>query len=77
MTGGVLITAFLIPTISICVNRGKSKVLPLDSEVTLGEEEEEKFNKVSKEVQTDQIEDFGKRLRAGTFSRKRSSSAII
>ena len=75
MTGGVLITAFLIPTILICVNRGKSKVLPLDSGVS--EEEDEKLNKVSKEVQTDQIEDFGKRLRAGTFSRKRSSSAII
>ena len=75
MTGGVLITAALIPLILICVNRGKSKVHPQGSEI-LGEEEN--FGKVSKEVQTvDDAEVFGRRLRAGTLTRKRSASALI
>ena len=51
-------TAFLIPTILIFINRVKSKVHPQDSEVD--EEGDEKLNTVSKEVQTDQAEEFGR-----------------
>ncbi|KAJ7365582.1 hypothetical protein OS493_005697 [Desmophyllum pertusum] len=77
MTGGVLLTAFLIPVILVFVNRAKYKVHPrLDSEVD--EEEEETVHTVSKEVQTqDQAQEFGTKLCAGTLTRMRSASAII
>ena len=73
MTGGVLITAALIPMILICVNRGKSKVVPEESEI-----EEKKDNFVSIAIQTlDETEVLGKELRTESLSRKRAASAFL
>jgi len=74
MTGGVLFAAFLIPVIMIFINRGKSKVHSLNSEV--GEAEEERVDTVSKEVQTEETQEFGRNLSAGTLTRMRSSNGI-
>lgn len=51
-TGGVPLTASLIPIILIFINRGKFKVHPRSMGVE--EAKEEKVNTVSKEVQTEQ-----------------------
>lgn len=75
MTGGVLIAAALIPLILICVNRGKSKVVPEESEI---EEKKDKFERVSIAIQTlDETEVLGKELRTESLSRKRAASAFL
>lgn len=75
MTGGVLITAALIPLILICVNRGKSKVVPEESEI---EEKKDNFERVSIAIQTlNETEVLGKELRTESLSRKRAASAFL
>lgn len=76
MTGGVLITAFLIPILLIVINRRKSNVQPQERKKA-----DELGRKVSKETQTQEL-DFKKfgnlyKLHDGKNTRKRSSSAII
>jgi len=74
-TGGVPLTASLIPIILIFINRGKFKVHPRSMGVE--EAKEEKVDTVSKEVQTEQAHEFGMKPRSGTFTRMCSSSAIL
>ena len=59
MTGGVLFAAFLIPVILVFINWRKSKVHPQTSEV----EKDESVDTVSKEVQTEQAQNFGMETR--------------
>ena len=75
MTRGELFAAFLTPLTLIFISRGKSKVHLQSSEVE--EAEEEKVDAVSKEVQTEQVHEFEMKLRSGTLTRMRSSSATL
>ena len=78
MAGGVLISAFLIPLILICVNRGRSRVHTMDTKEI---EQPVAIRKLSKGIQTTEpsFKEFAglKKLRLGNETRKRSSSAII
>lgn len=78
MTGGVLIAAFLIPLILICVNRGRSRVHTMDTKEF---EQLVAIRKLSKGIQTMEpsFKEFAglKKLRLRNEIRKRSSSAII
>ena len=78
MTGGVLIAAFLIPLILICVNRGRSRVHAIDKTEF---EQPVAIRKLSKGIQTMEptFKEFAglKKFHLGNETRKRSASAII
>ena len=76
MTGGVLLTAFLIPVILVFLNRAKSNLPHHVSEAEAIEEE--MADTISDEIKAlDQVLQFERRLRAGTLPRMRSASTNV